>query len=72
MSSLPEYTSSIPFIVARHLVELIKAMQDLLDRKHPPTCANAYEDDNDSEDDNDGYGNRNTNSNFNTATDEFN
>ena len=72
MLSLPEYTSSIPFIVARHLVELIKAMQDLLDRKLPPTCANADNDDDDSEDDDDGYENRTTNSNFNMATEEFN
>ncbi len=72
MSSLPEYSSSIPFIVARHLVELIKAMQDLLDRKLPPTCANADNNDDDSEDDDDGYENRTTNSNFNMATEEFN
>ena len=71
MSLSPQFTSSpIPFIVACHLVELIKAMQDLLDRKHPPTCANAN--DNESEEDDDGYEHRNTNSNFNVATEEFN
>jgi hypothetical protein len=71
MSLSPKYTSShIPFIVACHLVELIKAMQDLLDRKNPPTCANG--DDNESEEEDDGYEHRNTNSNFNVATEEFN
>ena len=45
-------------------------MQDLLDRKHPPTCANV--DDDDSDDDDDGYEHRTSNSNFNMATEEFN
>ncbi len=45
-------------------------MQDLLDRKHPPICAND-DNDEDEDEDNDGYVPRNSNSNFNKATEEF-
>ncbi len=45
-------------------------MQNLLDRKHPPICANDDDDDDEDEDD-DGYVPRNSNSNFNKATEEF-
>jgi hypothetical protein len=44
-------------------------VQDLLDRKNPPTCANDDNDDDDNDDD--GYVPRNSNSNFNEATEEF-
>jgi len=53
------------------LIELIKSVQDLLDRKNPPTCANNDNDDDDDDDDDDGYVPRNSNSNFNKATEEF-
>ncbi len=46
-------------------------MQDLLDRKHPPICAND-DNDEDEDEDNDGYVPWNSNSNFNKATEEFN
>jgi hypothetical protein len=49
------------------LIELIKAVQDLLDRKHPPIC----DDDDDKDEDDDGYAPQNSNSNFNKATEEF-
>ena len=45
-------------------------MQDLLDRKNPPTCANDHDNDDD-EDDDDGYILRKSNTNFNKATEEF-
>jgi hypothetical protein len=52
------------------LIELIKAVQDLLDRKKPPTCVNDDDDDH-SESDDDGYIPRTSNSNFNKASEEF-
>jgi hypothetical protein len=70
MLSLPDLPHHFFYCCTPFLVELIKAMQDLLDRKHPPTCANV--DDDDSDDDDDGYEHRTSNSNFNMATEEFN
>ena len=52
------------------MIELIKAVQDLLDRKKPPTCVNDDDDDH-SESDDDGYIPRTSNSNFNKASEEF-
>ncbi len=45
-------------------------MQDLLDRKHPPICAND-DDDEDKDEGNDGYVPRKSNSKINKATEEF-
>jgi hypothetical protein len=45
-------------------------VQDLLDRKKPPTCVNDDDDDH-SESDDDGYIPRTSNSNFNKASEEF-
>jgi hypothetical protein len=50
------------------LLELIKAIQDIQDRKHPPLYIDNDEDD---IDDDDKYVPRNSNSNFYKATDEL-
>jgi hypothetical protein len=50
------------------LLELIKAIQDIQDRKHPPLYIDNDEDD---DKDDDRYVPWNSNSNFNKATDEL-
>ena len=56
-----EFISTFHFIVACCLIEPIQVVQDLLDRKNPPTCAN--DDNDDDEDDDDGYVPQNSNCN---------
>jgi hypothetical protein len=50
------------------LLELIKTIQDIQDRRYPPLY---IDDDEDDVKDDDGYVPRNSNANFNKATDEL-